>query len=132
MIDQMISFSFRYSRIQKFTNAVTLLMPCFSLSASLFFRIKALASRLVERFGGNIPEEREEIASLLAAGDYIADAVLSFAYRKKGAVIDSNACRVIFRVFGISSKGEARRNANVRRMAESILPSDRAMDFNWE
>jgi len=50
--------------------------------------------------------------SLPAVGEYMADAVLSFAYGKDVAVVDANVCRVIARVFGIKARGEARRVSN--------------------
>jgi len=50
--------------------------------------------------------------SLPAVGEYMSDAVLSFAYGKDVAVVDANVCRVIARVFGIKARGEARRVSN--------------------
>jgi len=93
--------------------------------------VKRLAQELVDRFDGKIPESRETLLSLPAVGEYMADAVLSFAYRRDVAVVDANVCRVIGRVFGITAKGEARRDRRFRRIAQEIVPAGRSNQFNW-
>lgn len=93
--------------------------------------VKHLARELIDRFGGKIPRDRNLLLSLPAVGEYIADAVLCFAYGKEVAVVDANVCRVIGRVFGIVAKGEARRDRRFRSLAQEIVPSGRAREFNW-
>lgn len=93
--------------------------------------IKRLARELVSRFGGKIPKSRDLLLSLPAVGEYMADAVLCFAYGKDVAVVDANVCRVIERVFGIVAKGEARRDRRFRSLAQEMVPSGRANEFNW-
>ena len=93
--------------------------------------VKRLAGELVDRFDGGIPEDRDELLSLPAVGDYVADAVLSFARGKDVAVVDANVCRILGRVFGLTSRGEARRNRRFRRVAQELVPSGRANEFNW-
>jgi A/G-specific adenine glycosylase len=93
--------------------------------------IKKFAAALFERFGGRIPSERNQLLSLPAVGDYMADAVLSFAFGRNVAVVDSNVCRVLRRLFGLRSRGEARRDKLVREMAQRLIPPERAREFNW-
>ena len=93
--------------------------------------VKRLAKEVVHRFHGEIPKDRDLLLSLPAVGEYMADAVLCFAYRKDVAVVDANVCRVIERVFGISTKGEARRDRRFRSLAQEIVPSGKANEFNW-
>ena len=93
--------------------------------------VKRLAKELINRFKGEIPKERDALLSLPAVGEYIADAVLCFAYGRDIAVVDSNVCRVIGRVFGIIAKGEARRDHRFKTLAQEIVPSGRANEFNW-
>lgn len=71
------------------------------------------------------------LLSLSGVGEYIADAVLCFAYGTDVAVVDSNVCRVIERVFGIVAKGEKRRDRKFRSLAQEMVPSGRANEFNW-
>jgi len=89
------------------------------------------AAKLVERFGGKIPPDRDQLLSLPAVGDYIADAVLSFAYGRDVAVVDSNVCRVLRRVFGLKPRGEARRDRRFRELAQMLVPPGKSREFNW-
>lgn len=93
--------------------------------------VKRLARELVDRFRGEVPDNRKRLLSLPAVGEYMADAVLSFAYGKDIAVVDANVCRIIARVFGIKSRSEARRDTKFRTVAQKLLPPRRAKEFNW-
>lgn len=93
--------------------------------------MKRLAEELVGRFEGEIPKDRDLLLSLPGVGEYMADAVLCFAYRNDVAVVDVNVCRVIERVYGIGAKGEARRDRRFRSLAQEMVPSGRAGEFNW-
>lgn len=93
--------------------------------------VLGLAQELVARFGGNIPPDRENLLSLPGVGEYIADAVLSFAYDMDVAVVDSNVCRVLSRVFGLKQQGEARRDRRFRELAQRLVPHGRSREFNW-
>jgi len=93
--------------------------------------VKALARELVKRFNGKVPENRDELLSLPSVGDYMADAVLSFAYERSVAVVDSNICRILERVFDLKPRGEARRDPKFRKIADKIIPAGKAKPFNW-
>ncbi|MEM2455614.1 MAG: DNA glycosylase [Candidatus Bathyarchaeia archaeon] len=90
-----------------------------------------LANDLVKRFDGKVPQNREELLSLPAVGDYIADAILSFAYGVDVAVVDSNVCRILCRIFGLSARGEARRDKHLRLLAQKLVPKGKSREFNW-
>lgn len=94
-------------------------------------KVKKMAEALVSRYGGNIPRGRDELLSLPGVGEYVADAVLCFAYGEDRAVVDANVCRVIGRIFGLKAKGEARRNPVFRERAQELLPAGNARKFNW-
>jgi len=93
--------------------------------------VKRLADELVNRFKGEIPKERDLLLSLPAVGEYMADAVLCFAFDEDAAVVDSNVCRIIGRVFDLEARGEARRDPQFRRAVNELLPSGKAKEFNW-
>lgn len=93
--------------------------------------VKGLAQELVDRFNGKVPQSRKDLLSLPAVGEYMADAVLCFAYGEDVAVVDANVCRILERVFGIVAKGEARRDRRFRSLAQELAPSRRAKEFNW-
>lgn len=92
--------------------------------------LKKLAAELVEKHDGKVPQTREELLMLPSIGEYVADAILSFAFRKDVAIVDSNVCRVLGRVFSMTSKGEARRDRRFRQKAEEILPKGKSREFN--
>ena len=94
-------------------------------------RIKQMAEDISERFNGKIPSDRDRLLSIPSVGDYMADAVLAFAYGKDVAVVDSNVCRVIGRVFGLDWKKEARRKPVFRNIPSKLLPQGKARKFNW-
>lgn len=63
-------------------------------------RAKALhdtARILCERFGGTVPRTVGELATLPGVGEYTANAVASFAYGERVAVLDTNVGRVLAR-----------------------------------
>lgn len=93
--------------------------------------VKRLAADLVNRFDGRVPDSRKELLSLPAVGEYMADAVLSFAYGENVEVVDANVVRVIGRVFGLKSGGEARRNRKFRNIARNIVSEGQARKVNW-
>jgi len=100
----------------------------------LFWRaglIKRMAEEISEKFDGRIPDDRDRLLSIPAIGDYMADAVLAFAYGKNVPVVDANVCRVIGRVFGLKLEKEARRKAIFREIPARLLPRGKAKEFNW-
>lgn len=94
-------------------------------------RVKQMAKDIVVRFEGKIPSDRDQLLSIPSIGDYVADAVLAFAFGKDVAVVDSNVCRVVGRVFGIDWKKEARRRPVFREIPDKLLPKGKAREFNW-
>jgi len=93
--------------------------------------VELLAKELLARFDGRIPKNREELLSLPSIGEYMADAVLCFAFDEDVAVVDSNVCRVIGRVLDLKAKGEARRDPQFRQAMNELLPLGEAKEFNW-
>ena len=93
--------------------------------------IESLGKELLARFGGKVPKSREELMSLPSVGEYMTDAVLCFAFGEDVAVVDSNVCRIIGRIFDLKAKGEARRDPQFRQAVNKLLPSGKAKQFNW-
>lgn len=76
-----------------------------SVLASLGLRwrvdnILAVARELVERFDSQVPSSREELLRLPGVGDYVANAVLVFAYHRTATLMDTNTERIVSRVTG--------------------------------
>ena len=94
-------------------------------------RLHAIARESVERYGGCLPSDEETLRSFKGIGPYTAGAILSFAFRRPAAILDTNVARVLFRVF--VGRGHARSHAMRRRLwkiSEALVPRRDAFDFN--
>ncbi len=89
------------------------------------------ARRIVEAFGGRLPDEEQAIRSLPGVGPYTAAAVLSIAYGQALPALDGNAVRVLTRVFRIGE--DATRAATRKRLqtlAAQLIEPTRPGAFN--
>lgn len=87
-------------------------------------RLQECARAVCSQYGGELPTTYEELIALPGIGDYTASAVLSFAFGKRIAVIDTNIRRVLSRVFlGVESRGGSA-SAEERELAQRVLPTD--------
>ena len=77
-----------------------------------------VAQELVQKYGGKVPGTREELTTLPGVGDYVAGAVLSFAYRKTEWIVDANIVRLFRRYFGLTTSKEGRRDRHVIETAK--------------
>lgn len=90
------------------------------------------AARIVlEKHGGRLPDQVEELIRLPGIGRYTAGAIASIAFGKDEAALDGNIRRVLSRVFDMSlpvqsKEGEARLWA----LARENLPRGKAGDYN--
>lgn len=91
--------------------------------------VRKMADFVVEKCNGIFPTNRKDLLKVPAIGEYISDAILSFAYGKPAVVIDSNVCRILIRVYGLEISGEARRNRTIRELANKMLPAKEKSRF---
>jgi A/G-specific adenine glycosylase len=87
------------------------------------------AQRIVAEWDGVVPSEPEDLRRLPGIGRYTAGAVASLAYGAPVAAVDTNAARVIARVFRIRG-GSATKSRRIWRRAESLVPPKRSADWN--
>ena len=87
------------------------------------------AARLVQtRHGGDLPASVEALARLPGIGRYTAGAVVCFAFGAPASILDTNAARVLARIFGHGPRrGRTRR---LWAIADRVLPPRRAYAFN--
>ncbi|MGH8860732.1 MAG: A/G-specific adenine glycosylase, partial [Jatrophihabitantaceae bacterium] len=85
-------------------------------------RLHACARMIVERFGGRVPCEIDELESLPGIGAYTARAVAVFAHGRRHPVVDTNVRRVVARA--VLGQADAGRPSAGRDHAavEALLP----------
>lgn len=91
-------------------------------------RLRSIARAVVRRHGGRLPRSRDGLLALKGIGAYTAGAVLSFAFGRDAAILDTNVRRVLRRVW-VGEDREVRDRA-LWDLAGRLLPRGRAYDFN--
>ena len=69
-------------------------------------RLKKLANEICLKYNGKIPQNKKELLSLPGIGEYIANAVLTFAFNKNEVPLDGNLKRICKNVWNINKKPE--------------------------
>jgi A/G-specific adenine glycosylase len=94
-------------------------------------RLHAIARETVARYRGRLPDTADALRALPGIGRYTAGAVLSFAYGRDVAVLDTNVRRVLTRVFlGPRRTARLRGDKRLWDLAERLVPAGRGYDFN--
>jgi A/G-specific adenine glycosylase len=93
--------------------------------------LHAAARHVVDRLGGRLPATEDGLRRLPGVGRYTAGAVASIAFGADVPAVDTNAVRVLSRVFRI--QGPRKSAAHARRvwaLAAALVPRGRAADWN--
>ena len=89
------------------------------------------ARQVTAEHSGRVPDDVREMQKLPGIGRYTAGAVASIAYGKDAAILDTNAARVLRRVFAVRPRrAGARLHSRLWRLAEEVTPPGRADRFN--
>ncbi|CAN5457980.1 hypothetical protein BH23ACI1_BH23ACI1_10220 [soil metagenome] len=94
-------------------------------------RLHAIARESVERYGGALPGDEATLLSFKGIGAYTVGAVLSFAFGRRAAILDTNVARVLHRVF--VGHGDVKAHAMRRQLwaiSRTVLPMRYVFDFN--
>ncbi len=92
--------------------------------------LREAARRIVEGYGGQIPDDPAELRRLPGIGPYMAAAVASIAYGRPEPAIDANAGRVLSRLLMMWEDFRRPRVAReLAAWARSAIPPGRAGDF---
>lgn len=89
------------------------------------------AIEVMERYGGQLPADYEELLKLPGIGTYTAGAVASIAYGIPEPAVDGNVLRVITRI--TEDADDILKQSTKKRIEKelrSIMPQDRPGDFN--
>jgi A/G-specific adenine glycosylase len=94
-------------------------------------RLHAAAEAIVERHGGEVPDDHAALLALPGVGEYTAAAVASFAFRQRHAVLDTNVRRVLARAVGGVEFPPTALTRTERERAEQLLPDDPETAATW-
>ena len=87
--------------------------------------LHATATECVERHGGELPDDLDELLALPGVGPYTARAVLAFAFERDVAVVDTNIARILAR-----TAGERLTPMRAQAAADALVPADHGWVWN--
>lgn len=86
---------------------------------------------VVERFGGEVPDDEESVRSLPGVGPYTAGAILSIAFNRSVPAVDGNVMRVLSRLFRIGDDiMKPKTREGMERLIRTMIPMGQASAFN--
>lgn len=88
------------------------------------------AKIIMSAFGGEIPQNYEDLKSLPGLGPYTTAAVLSIAFDKPYLTIDANIRRILMRLSKISRKATSSIDRELHRLFSPFLPEKHIGVFN--
>jgi A/G-specific adenine glycosylase len=86
-------------------------------------RLHAAAVAIVEKHGGEVPDDLDALRALPGVGDYTAAAIASFAFGQRHVVLDTNVRRVLARVINGSEYPAVTISSAERELASALLPT---------
>ena len=90
-------------------------------------QFKGIGSAILREHGGKIPSNKEDLLNLSGIGNYVANAVLCFAFDRDEPIVDMNVRRVVGRYFGWKEINDKEVEERLRR----VIPEGMAKQFNW-
>jgi A/G-specific adenine glycosylase len=89
------------------------------------------AQKLVDEYGGALPDTADELEELPGIGPYTAGAIASIAFDRPEPVVDGNVSRVLSRLRAIPGDPKSTSNKNTYwKLAEQLVDPDAPGDFN--
>lgn len=128
------NFIHKYPRFEDLIAAQSDEIYSFLRPLGLNWRIESiieLLKELKEVYHGKIPNRKQELIYLTGVGDYVASAIMCFAYGYPEIVVDTNTSRVVSRLKGFQETGEMRRKKEVREAYRKILDTEKPREFNY-
>jgi len=83
-----------------------------------------MAQEVVEKYGGVLPLNRDELTKLPGIGHYIASALLCSLCNTPEPALDTNTVRVIGRIFGIEVTDSSRRSKKFKKIMRDMIDCD--------
>lgn len=92
--------------------------------------IREMARQILEQYGGQVPADRNALRQLPGVSDYIADAVLCFAFNQTVPILDTNTVRVLARLFDHRITDRSRRSRRFRELMSALVDPVCPRKFN--
>ena len=86
-----------------------------------------MATKLINEFDGRVPSSKEDLMKLKGVGNYIANAVLCFAFNQDVPIIDMNVRRVVGRYFEWANANDK----EIENKLHKLIPNGKGKEFNW-
>jgi len=90
-------------------------------------QFKKIGLTIVDKHNGEIPSNKEDLLKLSGIGNYVANAVLCFAFNKDEPIVDMNVRRVVGRYFGWKKI----KDNEIEKRLSKLIPKGKAKEFNW-
>lgn len=90
-------------------------------------QLKGISAAIISQHHGNIPSNKDDLLRLNGVGNYIANAVLCFAFNKDEPIVDTNVKRVTGRYFDWNDI----KNKVIQERLRKMIPKGKAREFNW-
>jgi A/G-specific adenine glycosylase len=90
--------------------------------------LHACAKAVVAHHSGSFPQSEAALAALPGVGPYTAAAIAAIAFGAPVAAVDGNVERVVARLYAFEDELPAAK-PEIRRLAECLVPVERAGDF---
>lgn len=89
-------------------------------------QLKTISLTILNKYGGEIPSNREDLLKLHGIGDYVANAILCFAFGQDIPVVDVNVRRVVSRYFGWKKL----KDKKIEKRLSNLIPKGKGKQFN--
>jgi A/G-specific adenine glycosylase len=90
--------------------------------------LHACARAVIERHGGQFPDDVAALRALPGIGEYTAAAIAAIAFDRPVAAVDGNVERVAARLFAVRETLPAAK-PRLKQLAAGLVPDERAGDF---
>ncbi len=94
-------------------------------------RLHAAAVAIVERHGGEIPDDEVQLRTLPGVGEYTTAALRAFAFGHRAVVLDTNVRRVLARVLAGDEHPAPTLAAAERARADAVVPAADGQAALW-
>ena len=92
--------------------------------------LQEMALKIVHETGGKIIPDKDWLKSLPGVSEYIASAVMCFAFKKPEPLLDTNTVRIIGRLYNIPVNDSSRRSKKFKKIYADLMDAERAREFN--